>query len=327
MRAIEITSFGGPEVLQACERPVPVPQAGEVLIKVAAAGVNRPDVLQRQGKYPLPPGASDLPGLEVAGEIVAGDVADSSLRIGDLVCALVPGGGYAEFCVVPVVHCLPIPPGLSAIEAAVLPETFFTVWSNLFDQAGLHAGETLLIHGGSSGIGVTAIQLAKAFGATVFVTAGSSEKCQACLALGADAAINYREQDFSHQIAHLTDGRGVNVILDMVGGAYIQRNIDALAQDGRLLLIALQQGGRAEVNLGPVLLKRLTVRGSTLRPRSIVFKAAIAQELRARVWPLLESRQIKPVIDSVFPLLQAVDAHRRMETGQHIGKIVLSLTS
>ncbi len=327
MRAIEITAFGGPEVLQACERPVPVPQAGELLIKVAAAGVNRPDVLQRQGKYPLPPGASDLPGLEVAGEIVAGDVADSGLRVGERVCALVPGGGYAEFCVVPVVHCLPLPQGWSAIEAAALPETFFTVWSNLFDQAGLHAGETVLIHGGSSGIGVTAIQLAKAFGATVFVTAGSAEKCQACLALGADAAINYREQDFSHQIAHLTDGRGVNVILDMVGGEYMQRNIEALALDGRLMLIALQQGGRAEVNFGPVLLKRLTLRGSTLRPRSIVFKAAIAQELRARVWPLLESRQIKPVIDSVFPLWQAPDAHRRMEAGQHIGKIVLALAS
>ncbi|TAK90918.1 MAG: NAD(P)H-quinone oxidoreductase [Burkholderiaceae bacterium] len=326
MRAIEITSFGGPEVLQVCERPVPVPQAGEVLIKVAAAGVNRPDVLQRLGKYPVPPGASDLPGLEVAGEIVAGDVADSGFHLGDKVCALAPGGGYAEYCAVPAAHCLPIPEGLSLIEAASLPETYFTVWSNLFDQGSLHAGETVLIHGGSSGIGVTAIQLAKAFGATVYVTAGSAAKCQACLALGADAAINYHEQDFSQQVGHLTTGRGVNVILDMVGGDYIPRNVEALAADGRLLQIALLHGGRVEINFASVLLKRLMLRGSTLRPRSIVFKAAIAQQLQKRVWPLFATRQIKPVIDSTYPLAQAANAHRRMEAGQHIGKIVLTLT-
>jgi NADPH2:quinone reductase len=325
MHAIEIKSFGGPEVLQACERPVPVPQPGELLIKVAAAGVNRPDILQRQGKYPVPAGVSDLPGLEVAGEIVAGELGDSGFRLGDKVCALVAGGGYAEYCAAPVAHCLPIPAGLSLAQGASLPETFFTVWSNLFDQAGLVAGESALIHGGSSGIGVAAIQLAKAFGATVYATAGNADKCQACLGLGADAAINYRQQDFVEQIATLTHGRGVNVILDMVGGDYIARNIASLATDGRLIMIALQRGGRAEINFGTVLLKRLSLRGSMLRPRSPAFKAAIARQLRTHVWPLLENGKIVSVVDSVFPLAQAADAHRRMEAGEHIGKIVLSV--
>lgn len=327
MIAIEITSFGEPDVLQRCERPVPVPQAGEVLIKVAAAGVNRPDVLQRQGKYPVPAGASDLPGLEVAGEIAGGVCLGSEFKLGDAVCALVAGGGYAEYCVAPLAQCLPIPTGLSLIEAASLPEAFFTVWSNLFDQAQAQAGESLLVHGGSSGIGVAAIQLAKAFGLKVFVTAGSAAKCRACLALGADAAINYREEDFVARIAALSQGQGVDIVLDMVGGDYISRNLSCLATDGRLVMIALQKGGRAEINFGTVLLKRLTLRGSTLRPRSLEFKAAIAAQLYQRVWPLLSTGAIKPVIDTVLPLAQAAQAHRLMETGQHIGKLVLSVAA
>lgn len=325
MNAIEIQSFGAPEVLQLCERPIPVPRSGEVLIKVAAAGVNRPDVLQRQGKYPVPSGASDLPGLEVAGEIVGGDWLGSAYKLGDAVCALVSGGGYAEYCVAPVAHCLPVPQGLSLIEAAALPETFFTVWSTVFDQANAQTGESLLVHGGSSGIGVTAIQLAKAFGMTVYATAGSAAKCQACLDLGADAAMNYRDEDFVERILQLSQARGVDVVLDMVGGDYIPRNIACLAFDGRLMMIALQKGGRVEVNFGTVLLKRLTLRGSTLRPRSAEFKAAIAARLHQHVWPLFETGRIRPVIDTVLPLAQAAQAHRVMEQSQHIGKLVLTL--
>jgi NADPH2:quinone reductase len=327
MRVIEITSFGAPDVLQLGVRPDPEPAAGEVLIRVAASGVNRPDVLQRTGNYPVPPGASDIPGLEVAGEIIAGDMqamAAVGLKIGDRVCALVAGGGYAELCVAPIGQCLPVPAGLTNVEAASLPETFFTVWSNVFERARLQKGETLLVQGGSSGIGVTAIQLAKAMGAAVLVTAGSDEKCAACVALGADHAINYKTSDFAEEVKTLTNGQGVNVILDMVGGSYVAREVQCLAEDGRLVIIAVQGGVKAEFNAGLVLRKRLTITGSTLRPRSQEFKTAIAAALKEKVWPLIASGAIKPVIYSTFAAADASKAHTLMESNQHIGKIVLT---
>ena len=327
MRAVEITAYGAPEVLRMGDRASLQAGVGEVLIRVAASGINRPDVLQRTGNYPVPPGASDIPGLEVAGEIIAGDVAvmaAAGFKLGDRVCALVAGGGYAELCVAPVGQCLPVPKGLTDIEAASLPETFFTVWSNVFDRARLQAGETLLVQGGTSGIGVTAIQMAKALGAQVIATAGSDEKCAACLALGADHAINYKTADFSLEAKHLTDGKGVNVILDMVAGSYVAREVECLAEDGRLVIIAVQGGVKAEFNAGMVLRKRLTITGSTLRPRPITFKTAIAQSLRAKVWPLLESGAIKPVIYKIFPADVAAQAHALMESNQHIGKIILT---
>lgn len=323
MQAITIPKPGAPEALVLAERPRPVPKAGEVLIQVAAAGVNRPDVLQRMGLYPVPPGASDLPGLEVAGTIVEGDVAGSGFALGDRVCALTPGGGYAEYCLAPASNCLPVPKGWSDVEAASLPETFFTVWSNVFDRGRLAAGETLLVQGGSSGIGVAAIQIAKALGHMVYVTAGSEEKCRACEALGADKAINYRTTDFVAEVKALTAQRGVDVILDMVGGAYVPRELNALAEDGRLVLIAVQGGMKAEVQLAALMMRRLSITGSTLRPRPVAFKAAIAAALRERVWPLIEAGKIKPVIHHIFPLAQAAEAHRLMESGAHIGKIVL----
>jgi NADPH2:quinone reductase len=327
MKAVEITSYGAPDVLRLGERPDPAAAAGELLIRVAASGVNRPDVLQRTGNYPVPPGASDIPGLEVAGTIVSGDaaaMAHAGLKVGDRVCALVAGGGYAELCVAPVGQCLPVPEGFSDIEAASLPETFFTVWSNVFDRARLQAGETLLIQGGSSGIGVTAIQIAKAMGATVIVTAGSDDKCAACLKIGADHAINYKAADFAEEVKTLTAGKGVNVILDMVAGAYVAREIGCLAEDGRLVFIAVQGGTKAEFNAGLVLRKRLTITGSTLRPRPVEFKAAIAAALKEKVWPLLASGAIKPVIHSTFAAADAAKAHALMESNQHIGKIVLT---
>jgi NADPH2:quinone reductase len=325
MRAIEITQPGKPEVLQLCERPMPVPKAGEVLIKVHAAGINRPDVLQRLGKYPVPPGASDLPGLEVAGEIVDGDYAAAGFAKGDMVCALVQGGGYAEYCTAPSEQCLPVPQGLSALEAASLPETFFTVWSNVFDRAALASGETLLVQGGTSGIGVTAIQLATALGHRVFATAGSDEKCRACEQLGAERGINYRTEDFAAVVKELTGGKGVDVILDMVAGDYIPREIDCLADDGRIALIALLGGAKAEIDLGQVLRRRLHISGSTLRPRTNAFKAAIARNLRERVWPLFAEGKLKPVIYKTFPLAQAAQAHALMESSTHVGKIVLEV--
>lgn len=325
MRAIEITQPGQPEVLQPCERPLPVLKAGEVLIRVLAAGVNRPDVFQRLGQYPVPPGASDLPGLEVAGEIVDGELGASGFRKGDLVCALVQGGGYAEFCAAPLEQCLPVPRGLSPLEAASLPETFFTVWSNVFQRALLQPGETLLVQGGSSGIGVTAIQLAASLGHRVFATAGSEDKCRACEALGAERAINYKTEDFSAVVKELTGGKGVDVILDMVGGDYLKREIACLADDGRLALIALLGGARTEIDLGQVLRRRLTITGSTLRPRPVSFKAQIARELRERVWPLIEAGKIRPVIHRVFPLEQAAAAHALMESSAHVGKIMLDV--
>lgn len=326
MRAIEVTQPGPPDVLQLCERPIPAPAAGEVLIKVHAAGINRPDVLQRTGSYPVPPGASDLPGLEVAGEIVAGDFSNTSLRKGDMVCALVHGGGYAEYCVADPGQCLPIPKGYTPTEAASLPETCFTVWSNVFDRGALSQGESLLIQGGTSGIGVTAIQIAAAMGHRVFATAGSEEKRLACESLGAEIGINYKTQDFVEVVKGATGGKGVNVILDMVGGDYVPREIRCLADDGRLVFIALLGGGKAEVPLGQILIRRLTVTGSTLRPRSNAFKAAIATRLREHVWPLIDAGKIKPVIYKTFPLADAARAHELMESGQHIGKIVLTVT-
>ena len=306
---------------------MPVAGEGEVLIRVSASGINRPDVVQRSGAYPPPPGASDLPGLEVAGTVVGGDtpaMQAAGLSAGDRVCALVAGGGYAEYCVAPVVQCLPVPMGLSDVEAASLPETFFTVWSNVFDRGRLQSGETLLVQGGTSGIGVTAIQLAKAMGATVIATAGSDEKCAACLALGADFAINYKSQDFQTEAIRLTDGRGVDVILDMVAGAYVAKEVQCLAEDGRLVIIAVQGGVQSEINAGLVLRKRLTITGSTLRPRPVAFKAAIAQACLSKVWPLLAAGRIKPVIHSVFAAVDASKAHALMETNQHVGKIVLT---
>jgi NADPH2:quinone reductase len=327
MKAIEITTYGAPEVLQLAERPDPVAGAGELLLRVRASGVNRPDVLQRTGNYPVPPGASDIPGLEVAGVIEAGDAEElraAGLNIGDRVCALVAGGGYADLCVAPIAQCLPVPAGLSDEEGASLPETFFTVWSNVFDRARLQPGETLLVQGGTSGIGVTAIQLGKALGARVIATAGSDEKCAACLALGADHAINYKTADFAEEARKLTDGKGVDVILDMVAGSYVAREINCLAEDGRLVIIAVQGGTKAEINAGLVLRRRLTVTGSTLRPRPVAFKGAIAQSLRRHVWPLIEAGQIKPVIHSRFAAADAAKAHTLMESNQHIGKIVLT---
>ena len=327
MKIVEISAFGAPEVLRLAERPSPVAAAGELLIRVSASGINRPDVLQRTGNYPVPPGASDIPGLEVAGVVVSGDataMAVAGFKVGDRVCALVAGGGYAELCVAPVGQCLPVPAGFTDIEAASLPETFFTVWSNVFERAYLAKGETLLIQGGSSGIGVTAIQIAKALGATVIVTAGSDEKCAACLVLGADHAINYKATDFSEEVQKITAGKGVNVILDMVAGGYVAREIECLAEDGRLVIIAVQGGIKAEFNAGLVLRKRLTITGSTLRPRSLEFKTAIAKALKEKVWPLLESGAIKPVIHSTFAAIDAAKAHALMESNQHIGKIVLT---
>jgi len=325
MRAIKITQPGPPNVLQLCDRPIPQLKPGEVLIKVHAAGVNRPDVVQRVGHYPVPAGASDLPGLEIAGEIIDGDLAGSPFSIGDMVCALVQGGGYAEYCAAPLVQCLPIPLGLTAIEGASLPETFFTVWSNLFDRVHLSGSDTVLIQGGTSGIGVTAIQLAKAFGHRVFATAGSDEKCRKCEELGAERGINYRTEDFVEVVKELTSGKGVDVILDMVGGDYITREINCLAEDGRIALIALLGGVKGTLDLGQVLRRRLTITGSTLRPRSREFKAAIVANLTQHVWPLLESGKVKPVIHQVFPLEQAVDAHILMESSQHVGKIMLKV--
>ncbi|PUE46069.1 NAD(P)H-quinone oxidoreductase [Limnohabitans sp. 2KL-1] len=335
MNVIEIQSYGAPEVLVPATRSDPVAGAGELLIRVSASGINRPDVLQRTGNYPVPPGASDIPGLEVAGVIVSGDaeaMAAAGLAVGERVCALVSGGGYAQLCVAPVAQCLPVPKGLTDIEAASLPETFFTVWSNVFDRGRLQAGETLLIQGGTSGIGVTAIQMAKAAGATVIATAGSDDKCQACLALGADHAINYKTTDFVAEAKRLTGGLGVNVILDMVAGDYVAREVEALAEDGRLVIIAVQGGVKSEFNAGMVLRRRLTITGSTLRPRPVAFKAAIAQSLRKTVWPWIESGRIKPVIHSVFGAVEAggglpsgaAQAHALMETNQHVGKLVVT---
>ena len=327
MRAIEISAPGGPEVLRETRRPDPAPAAGELLIRVAASGVNRPDVLQRKGLYPMPPGVSDLPGLEVAGRVVGGaadDLAAAGLSLGDRVCALVAGGGYAELCVAPAGQVLPVPRGLSDVEAASLPETFFTVWQNVFHIAGLQAGEWLLVQGGSSGIGVTAIQLAKARGAKVIATAGSDEKCAACTALGADAAINYRTQDFVDRVREITGGRGVDVVLDMVGGDYIGRELRCIADDGRLALIAVQGGTRSEIDAGILLRKRLTITGSTLRPRPVAYKTELARALRATVWPLLEGGVVKPVIHRVYPAAEAAAAHALMESSTHVGKIVLT---
>jgi putative PIG3 family NAD(P)H quinone oxidoreductase len=323
MLAIEIAAPGAPEMLKPVRHPVPEPAAGQVLIKVAAAGVNRPDVMQRLGLYPPPPGASDIPGLEIAGTVVATG-GDADLPVGDNVCALVTGGGYAEYCLADSALCLPLPEGFTMQQGAALPETFFTVWSNVFDRARLQPGETLLVHGGASGIGTAAIQLATAFGARVYTTAGSAEKCQFCIELGAAAAINYRSEDFVERIHTLTAGKGVDTILDMIGGDYFPRNLKCLADDARLVQIAVQHGPKTEINLLPVMLKRLTITGSTLRPRSVAFKTAIARQLYAQVWPLLANGRIKPIIDSMFPLQDAAKAHALMESGQHIGKIILT---
>jgi NADPH2:quinone reductase len=328
MKAVEITSYGAPEVLRLGERPDPAPGEGEVLIRVKASGVNRPDVLQRTGNYPVPPGASDIPGLEVAGEIVAGDaraMAAAGLKVGDRVCALVAGGGYAQLCVAPVGQCLPVPKGLSDIEAASLPETFFTVWSNVFDRGRLQPGETFLVQGGTSGIGVTAIQLAKAMGAgKVLATAGSDAKCKACVDLGADHAINYKTQDFAEEAMKLTGGKGVDVILDMVAGSYVDREVKCVAEDGRIVIIAVQGGTKSEFNSGLVLRRRITITGSTLRPRPVEFKSGIAASLKKNAWPLIEAGRIKPVIHSTFAAADAAKAHALMESNQHVGKIVLT---
>ena len=326
MTAIEVSEPGGPGVLVPVEREVPEPGPGEVLVAVEAAGVNRPDVMQRQGLYPPPPGASDIPGLEIAGTVAAlGDGVDAP-AVGSHVCALVSGGGYAEYCAAPAPLCLPVPAGLDATGAAALPETFFTVWTNVFDRARLAEGESLLVHGGSSGIGTTAIQLAKAFGATVYVTAGSKSKCDACLALGADAAIDYRDEDFVERVGALTSGRGVDVVLDMIAGDYLPKNLKCLAVEGRLVIIAVQRGPKIEqLNVLPIMLRRLTVTGSTLRPRSVELKAAIAHALHSRVWPLLAAGMVRPIVHSRFPLADAAGAHRLMESSEHVGKIVLEV--
>ena len=335
MKVVEISSPGAPEVLVAAERALPVPGAGELLIRVTASGVNRPDVLQRKGLYPPPVGASDIPGLEVAGVVDSGDtaaMAAAGIAPGDRVCALVAGGGYAQYCVAPVEQCLPVPVGVDDVAAASLPETFFTVWSNVFDRARLLPGETLLVQGGSSGIGVAAIQMGKAAGATVIVTAGSDEKCAACVALGADHAINYRQRDFGEEVRRLTQGRGVDVILDMVAGDYVAREVECMADDGRLVIIAVQGGVASSFNAGLVLRRRLTLTGSTLRARPVAFKGAIARALRATVWPWLEQGRIRPVIHSVFGALDAGEgwpsgaarAHALMESNEHVGKIVLT---
>jgi putative PIG3 family NAD(P)H quinone oxidoreductase len=325
MTAIEIAGPGAPEVLRPARRPVPRLGADEVLVRVEAAGVNRPDVMQRLGKYPPPPGASDIPGLEIAGVVVSAGAGQAAARWheGDRVCALVSGGGYAEYCAVPAPQCLPLPEGISGVAAAAVPETFFTVWANLFQRGHLRAGERVLVHGGASGIGTTAIQLAWAFGATVLTTAGSDDKCEACRKLGAAVAINYRKQDFAEVVRKETSDAGVDVILDIMGGEYLQRNVDSLALNGRLLQIGLMGGAHAQINLTAVLRRRLTISGSTLRPRTVAEKGAIARELEAQVWPLLAARRVAPVIDRTFPLTSAADAHRRIESGEHIGKIVL----
>ena len=329
MRVVEISGFGAPDVLRLAERAVPTPGAGEALVRVAASGINRPDVLQRKGHYAPPAGASDVPGLELAGVIESGDaaaLAQAGFKVGDRVCALVAGGGYAEFCVVPIGQCLPVPASLTDVEAASLPETFFTVWSNVFDRGQLNAGEVLLVQGGSSGIGVTAIQMAKARGATVIVTAGTDDKCQRCLALGADHAVNYRTQKFEEEVLRITEGRGADVVLDMVAGDYVAREIACMAEDGRLVIIAVQGGTAAQFNAGLVLRKRLVITGSTLRARSVEFKAAIARQLRAQVWPLFDSQKVSPVVHATFPAAQAAQAHALMESSDHVGKIVLTWT-
>ena len=326
MTCIAIREYGGPEMLQPETRPLPQPGAGEILVKVHAAGVNRPDVSQRLGKYPPPPGASDLPGLEVAGEVAALGAGVTRWKLGDKVCALAHGGGYAEYCLVHETHALPIPQGFSMIEAAAVPETFFTVWVNAFMTGRLSAGETALVHGGSSGIGTTAIMLAKAIGAKIIVTAGSDDKCDACVKLGADLAINYRTKDFVAEVKAFTGGKGVNLVLDMVGGPYVQRNMECAGMDGRLVQIAYQQGYKiADFDMRPISSKRLVMTGSTLRPRTVEQKAAIADSLRERVWPLLDGGKIRPIIDSTFPLRDAAKAHARMETSAHVGKIVLTV--
>ena len=322
MRAIEISQAGGPEVLNLCERPVPTPAHGQVVLKLAFAGVNRPDALQRAGLYNPPKGASDLPGLEASGTVAAVGSGVTDLKIGDAVCALLPGGGYAEYAATPAAHCLRVPQGLDLRSAACLPETYFTVWTNVFMRGGLQAGERFLVHGGSSGIGTTAIQLASAFGARVFATAGSAEKCGACTALGAERAINYRNDDF---VEAIKEEGGANLILDMVGGDYIPRNIRALADDGRLVQIAFLQGSKVELNFAQVMTRRLTITGSTLRPQSDLAKATIAEQLLKNVWPLLDQGRLHPVIDSTFDLTQAAEAHARMESSAHIGKIVLKV--
>jgi len=325
MTAIEIAEPGGPEMLRPVARPVPGPGAGEALIRVAAAGVNRPDVMQRKGQYPPPPGASDIPGLEIAGTVVALGDGAAGLAIGDQVCALVAGGGYAEYCVAPAPLCLPVPKGLSLIEAAALPETFFTVWDNVFTRGRLAPGETLLVHGGSSGIGTTAIQLARAAGARVLATAGSDEKCRACERLGAERAINYRTEDFVAVVKEATDGKGVDVVLDMVGGDYVGRNLNALGQGGRLVQIAVQKGTKAEIAVHLIMVKQLIFTGSTLRARPVAEKAAIARLLQEKAWPLIESGAVKPLIHKTFPLADAPAAHALMDSSAHIGKIVLTV--
>jgi len=325
MTAVAISQPGGPMVLKPEKRDVPQPGPGEILIRVHAAGVNRPDLLQRKGAYPPPAGASDLPGLEVAGEVAALGEGAPRWRVGDQVCALTPGGGYAEYVTVHASNALPLPPGFTLTEAAAVPETFFTVWHNVFERGGLKEGETLLVHGGSSGIGTTAIQLAKAFGARVIATAGSAEKCEACVKLGTDRAVNYREEDFVRAVKDATDGRGANVILDMVGGDYVSRNYDAAAMEGRIVQIATMGGAMANADISKLMVKRLVHTGSTLRPRTVEFKGAVAAALEAQVWPLLATRRVAPVMDMIFPLKEAWRAHERLEEGEHVGKIVLDV--
>jgi NADPH2:quinone reductase len=325
MRAVVIAKPGGPEVLQPAEQAKPQPKPDEILIKVAAAGVNRPDVLQRTGNYPVPPDASPLPGLEVAGEVAEVGAAVKGFKVGDKVCALVHGGGYAEYCVAPEVQALPVPKGLSLVEAASLPETFFTVWSNVYDRGRLAPGESLLVQGGTSGIGVTAIQMAAATGNRVFATAGSDDKCAACVRLGAEKAFNYKTQDWSAEVLAATGGKGVDVILDMVGGDYVPRELKCIAEEGRLVFIAYLRGPKTELNIDAVMRRRLTLTGSTLRPRPVAFKGAIARSLREKIWPLIEAGRIRPEIYKTFPLEQAAEAHRLMETSQHIGKLVLTV--
>jgi putative PIG3 family NAD(P)H quinone oxidoreductase len=327
MNVIEIEKAGGPEVLKVSRRPLPHAGPGEVLIRVAAAGINRPDILQRQGRYPPPPGASDIPGLEIAGTVVSLGEGAEGIAVGDEVCALLTGGGYAEYCTAPAPQCLPIPQGLGPVEAAGIPETFFTVWTNVFERGHLKAGGSFLVHGGTSGIGTTAIQLARAFGARVFATAGTREKCVLCESLGAERAIDHHREDFVEVVKKATGGAGVDVILDMVGGDYIARNFASLAADGRIVQIAFLKGSRVELDLWPLLIKRLTFTGSTLRARPVEAKAAIARELRAKVWPKIEQGEVRPVIDGTFPLEEAAAAHRRMESGAHMGKIVLTMGS
>ena len=322
MKTIEITAPGGPDVLRVAERPVPSPRDGEVLVRVAAAGVNRPDIMQRQGKYPPPPGASDIPGLEIAGEVAVGG---GDIHEGQAVCALVSGGGYAEYCAVPAVQCLRIPAGVSAIEAAAIPETYFTVWTNLFDRGRLQSGERVLIHGGASGIGTTAVQLGRAYGAIVYATAGSKEKCDACVRLGATRAIDYNHEDFVEAIKEATGGEGVDLILDIVGGEYLQRDLSCLRLNGRLVQIGLMSESRSVVDLRPVLQKRLTITGSTLRARSPAEKGAIARAVEANILPLIERGEVRPIVHSTFPLARAADAHRELESGRVIGKVVLRI--